>query len=167
MVEMATPTETQRLAILQGLARDYLTSPSISWSQLARLTAVRLSSIQNVWCSVCHFIRGLCWEIWCLFSPEPATWPPLQPCFTCRSTLLPLSLSLSLSLTLLSLSLSYSSLSLLLFSLCLSPSAVHRGDESEELEMSGVAISQTHLQEALTRLHAAHSDNIGAPKVTL
>lgn len=31
--------------------------------------------------------------------------------------------------------------------------------------MSGVAISQTHLQEALTRLHAAHSDSIGAPKV--
>ena len=162
MVEMATPTETQRLAMLQGLARDYLTSPSISWSQLARLTAVRLSSIQNVWCSVFLFIRGLCWEIWCLSSPEPATWPPLQPCFTCRSTLLP-----PLSPTLLSLSLCYSFLSLLLFSLCLSPTAVHRGDESEELEMSGVAISQTHLQEALTRLHAAHSDNIGAPKVTL
>ena len=40
VVEMATPTETQRLVMLRGLARDYLTSPSVPWTQLARLTAV-------------------------------------------------------------------------------------------------------------------------------
>ncbi|CAI8003755.1 Peroxisome assembly factor 2 [Geodia barretti] len=39
VVEMATPTETQRLVMLRGLARDYLTSPSVPWTQLARLTA--------------------------------------------------------------------------------------------------------------------------------
>ena len=40
VVEMATPTETQRLVMLRGLARDYVTSPSVPWTQLARLTAV-------------------------------------------------------------------------------------------------------------------------------
>lgn len=40
VVEMAPPTEAQRLAMLRGLARDYLTVPDISWPQLARHTAV-------------------------------------------------------------------------------------------------------------------------------
>ena len=39
-VELAPPTETQRLAMLQGLASDHLTAPGIAWTQLARQTAV-------------------------------------------------------------------------------------------------------------------------------
>ena len=40
VIEMAPPTESQRLEMLRGLAGGYLMSPTISWSQLATQTAV-------------------------------------------------------------------------------------------------------------------------------
>ena len=42
-IELTIPTETQRLAMLEGLSCDYLTSSGISWTYFARQTAVSYS----------------------------------------------------------------------------------------------------------------------------
>ena len=51
VIEMAPPTESQRLEMLWELAGGYLMSPTISWSQLATQTAVStLNPSLTVYC---------------------------------------------------------------------------------------------------------------------
>lgn len=49
VVKIDPPTEAERLAMLRGLAGDYLTAPDILWPQLARHTAVSGPSVQPSW----------------------------------------------------------------------------------------------------------------------
>lgn len=74
VVKMTPPTEAQRLAMLSGLAGDYLTSPATPWPELARQTAVSGPLIYNgVYCDFPPPPRVLCWGTWCHFSPELVT----------------------------------------------------------------------------------------------
>ena len=46
-IRLTTPTEAERLAMLQALSRDYLLAPAIPWNHFARQTAVSFFHSDN------------------------------------------------------------------------------------------------------------------------